>query len=969
MMNPKLEAACANGADAVYFGLDRLNARARATNFSLEELPAVMEYVHARGVRGFVTLNVLVFDEELADAEELMRAAAAAGVDAFIVQDVGAAALAARVAPSVALHGSTQMSVASGAGARFAEALGCHRVVVGRELSVEEIARTAAGTGAEVEAFVHGALCVSYSGQCFSSEAWGGRSANRGQCAQACRLPYGLVVDGQLDMSADRSYLLSPQDLAGAEHVPALIAAGVTCLKIEGRLKGPEYVALTTRTYREAVDSAWEELVRSGAVEAPEDSRPAAGHTASVQLRSGELTASAVAGFDTLLAARAPLPRERWRALEQTFARGQDAEHRGLTPGFLEGSKHQRLVRGVAPRHRGSLVGTVARVSKGASVRLDVRVAEGARVPRAGDGVVIAAGGQAATADEEGGALYGVYEQGKEGKQVTLEFGRGAVDGSRVSPGDLVWCTSDVVLTKELRKLASESGRGAVGGRAVQARAAGVVGEPLRITYVDERTGISSTASTSSPLQSAQSPKAALSEGKLKSAIGALGATTLTLVEGGVDLSEVVGLLRDTDDADGAGVADADMLFLPAKELKSVRREASRALVEALEAAETSRVTAGVTAAAPPGEASAMVTEAAMDAMRTSAHLAGGDEGAQAASSSHVGRVDAPALTVLCRTHEQAIAASALPWVHEICLDFLEVHGLSETVAAVRDAGKRVCVATPRVIKPREEHLWRFYVRLQPDALLVRSAGLLQTLVELGGAGATLQENGSGGDGGAGPALRIPRLHGDFSLNAANAISAGQMLTRGNLDRLCLTHDLSAQQLRGVAHALGDGAIALEAVVWQHLPVFHTEHCVFCRFLSDGDNRSNCGEPCERHSVRIRDDTGLEHLVLADQGCRNTVFSAKAQSGARDARALADAGFGSLRIELVDESPADTRMILEGFRGLLMGDLDEDELWHALEGVRDGSGRAQGITRGSLGGAGDRDRSTLKPTAYASDMH
>lgn len=149
--------------------------------------------------------------------------------------------------PSLPVHASTQMSITSAEGAEFAYALGTDRVVVGRELSVREIASVAASTRAEIECFVHGAMCVSYSGQCFSSEAWGGRSANRGQCAQACRLPYGLVVDGALKDLADLKYLLSPQDLMAVDHVPELIAAGVSCFKIEGRLKGPEYVALTTQ--------------------------------------------------------------------------------------------------------------------------------------------------------------------------------------------------------------------------------------------------------------------------------------------------------------------------------------------------------------------------------------------------------------------------------------------------------------------------------------------------------------------------------------------------------------------------------------------------------------------------------------------------------------------------------------------------------------------------------------------------
>ena len=170
----QLEAAAWAGADAVYFGLDSgFNARARATGFAAADLPATVDYLHERGVRAYLTLNTLVFDEELAAAEQAIRRAAEAGIDALIVQDIGMLRLAAAVAPGLRLHASTQMSVTDAAGAAFVAGLGAQRVVVGRELSIDDIARVSTDSAIEVEAFVHGALCVSYSGQCFSSEAWG----------------------------------------------------------------------------------------------------------------------------------------------------------------------------------------------------------------------------------------------------------------------------------------------------------------------------------------------------------------------------------------------------------------------------------------------------------------------------------------------------------------------------------------------------------------------------------------------------------------------------------------------------------------------------------------------------------------------------------------------------------------------------------------------------------------------------
>ncbi|HVV72080.1 MAG TPA: peptidase U32 family protein, partial [Verrucomicrobiae bacterium] len=259
-----VRAAVENGADAVYFGLERFNARMRAQNFTEADLPALMRFLHQRGVKGYVTFNILVFENEMAEAERFARTIIASGVDAAIVQDVGICRLLRQLSPDFPIHVSTQMTVTSAAGIQFARDLGCNLVVLARECSLAEIdklqaAQAGPGSGhpsMPLEVFVHGALCVAYSGQCLTSEALGGRSANRGECAQACRMPYELVSDGQLIPLGDRKYLLSPQDLAGLELLPDLVRLGISSLKIEGRLKSPEYVANITRVYRQALDAA-----------------------------------------------------------------------------------------------------------------------------------------------------------------------------------------------------------------------------------------------------------------------------------------------------------------------------------------------------------------------------------------------------------------------------------------------------------------------------------------------------------------------------------------------------------------------------------------------------------------------------------------------------------------------------------------------------------------------------------------
>ncbi len=191
------KAAVENGADAIYFGLDRCNARMRADNFTLGDLPDLMAFLHGRGVKGYLTLNTLIFPQEIAGVEELVRETIAAGVDAAIVQDVGLCRLIRHLSPDFPIHASTQMTITSGAGVAFAQGLGCQLVVLARECSLKEIGKIrdqlpGLGVDLPLEVFIHGALCVAYSGQCLTSEALGGRSANRGECAQACRMTYDL---------------------------------------------------------------------------------------------------------------------------------------------------------------------------------------------------------------------------------------------------------------------------------------------------------------------------------------------------------------------------------------------------------------------------------------------------------------------------------------------------------------------------------------------------------------------------------------------------------------------------------------------------------------------------------------------------------------------------------------------------------------------------------------------------------
>ncbi len=400
-----VRAAIENGADAVYFGLDAgFNARARAANFQLDDLPRLMRMLHRHGLQGHVALNTLVFSEELEAFERVVGAVAAAGVDAVLVQDVGAARLIREIYPDLPLHASTQMTLTSAECIALAEELGMRRVVVARELSVEEIVAIRGQTALPLEVFVHGALCVAYSGQCLTSESLGGRSANRGQCAQACRLPYDLVCDGRDVDLGPQKYLLSPQDLAAYALAPELIAAGVSSFKIEGRLKTPEYVANITRHYRRAIDAA-------------------------------------VAGRPVAFT-----PRE-VEEMELSFSRG-------FSPGWLRGCDHKMLVPATTSAKRGVRLGVVVEVGRD-RVAVDLAADLAGGVKR-GDGVAFECG---LNADEaRGGRVYEVFERGQSriepvtSGRVQLTFGHGAIDFAALAPGQTVWKTDDPQLTARLRR-------------------------------------------------------------------------------------------------------------------------------------------------------------------------------------------------------------------------------------------------------------------------------------------------------------------------------------------------------------------------------------------------------------------------------------------------------------------------------------------------------------------------------------
>jgi len=845
-----VKAAVENGADAIYFGLERHNARMRAANFTLADLPRLMEFLHRRGVKGYVTFNTLVFANELAEAEAWLRGIIAAGADAAIVQDVGVCRLIRRLSPDFPIHASTQMTITSAAGVEFARELGCHLVVLARECSIQEIEQIQEALAAPsepvshpspfpLEVFIHGALCVAYSGQCLTSESLGGRSANRGVCAQACRMPFELICDGQPVLLGDRRYLLSPRDLAGLEVLPDLIGAGLASLKIEGRLKSPEYVANITRIYRKALDQLSCEL-------------PVQAHPAPTSERV--------------------TPSDHYD-MEMAFSRG-------LHTGWLRGVNNKELVHARFGKKRGVFLGQVTRV-QGNAVFLRL---EGPLKP--GDGVVFDAGRP--DEDEEGGRVYEVQNSKSKVQGlpiVALAFGRGDVNFRRVHVGDRVWKTSDPELDRRLRQ--TFTGDQPRFQRPITLAVRGKAGQPLTLTAGDESGHVVELASDV-PLAKAE--KQPLTTDRLREQLGRMGGTPFRV-------GELKNELQGT-------------VILPVSELNRLRRE----VVSRLEALRTrpNRWTWHRRTGVPPvtNVQDPVVSSETQDTSRVS-EQSGTD-----------GTLVQPDLIVLVRTLEQLDRALRCG-VRTMYCELEDPKKYREAVKMVRsapsgDSGSplEIWVAPPRIFKPGEEWILQQVRSCNADGYLVRNYDHLKFFA----------------DG---------RCIGDYSLNIANALSADYFMNHFKLERVTASYDLNADQLEALLRSAAPEWF--EVTIHQHMPMFHMEHCVFCSFLSAGTDYTNCGRPCEKHDVKLRDRVGAEHYLKADAGCRNTVFNALAQTGAESVSRLLALGARRFRLEFMDEEPDQVARTISFYQQLLRGEISGAQLWRELKLLN-----FLGVTRGPV---------------------
>ena len=791
-------AAVANGADAIFFGLPKFNARLRADNFTEEDLPELMKFLHEHGVRGFVTMNTLIFTGEMKAAEQQLRLLDASGVDAIIVQDLGLARLARHVAPHLEIHASTQMTITSPEGLEFVDQLyQLDRAVLARELSLKEIGKFNPTQCVPLEVFVHGALCVAYSGQCLTSESLGQRSANRGECAQACRMPYTLVIDGvERDMEEVR-YLLSPQDLAAVDLIPELVQQGVVSYKIEGRLKSPEYVAAITKVYRKAI----------GAAVAHEES---------------------------------PITRDDRYAMEMTFSRG-------LSTGWLEGTNHPRLTHGKFGKKRGVYLGEVTGSERG---WVELELASDVPV-KAGDGIVFDAG---ENRDQEQGAR--IWEV--KGSRLLFHREQSGLDWKRIKAGQKIWKTDDPKLNNAL-KASWKNAKLTPVRETIQVTVSGSAGEPMVLTSGEV------SVSSAELLESAQTRP--FTTEFLQKQLGRLGETGWQL-----------------------GALDNQLEGAVMMAVSAVNR-LRRALVDALD---------GQKSAPAPRISSTGKLEDLLPAVKK-------DECHQRE------------LSALCRSMEQIEAALEVG-LNNIYVDFEDIRRGKEAVALVRQSnGARIHLATPRIQKSGEAGFFKVIERAEPDGVLIRNLGGVAHFKDRSDLYKT----------------------GDFSLNCANPLTARILKEEGRLDHLTVSYDLNINQVLDLM--LSAPSDWFELTLHQHMPMFHMEHCVFCTFMSEGTSILDCGKPCEKHHVELKDRVGQLHTLKADVGCRNTLFNGLAQTGARFYGQMRGTGLRRFRVDFLDEKVAEARQTLQAYKQLLAGETSGHHLWQDLDVME-----KLGVTEGTL---------------------
>lgn len=745
-------AAIHNGANAIYVGMPGFNARGRSHDHELEELKEIIETCHLYNVHVHLAFNILIFENEIDSAVKKLMEVLPLGPDALIVQDLGLVSIINQIAPNQVIHGSTQMTVTNHEAINLLDDLNIKRFVLGRENTIDEIKSIKKQTDKELEVFVHGALCVAYSGQCFTSEALGGRSANRGQCAQSCRFEYELIVDGKTKQLDDFKYLVSPKDLCGIEDVPKLQEIGVESFKVEGRLKSPEFVASVASSYRKVIDKKSDFNIQKAK-----------------------------------------------DVMAITYSRG-------FYNGWLDGVAHQKLVDGTYGNNRGLFLGEVSSLSK-----KKIKISTNKEV-YPGDGVLIVNG-----KIEVGGPVFEIRKF-KDGIEIGLSNN---LDLSKIKPGFKVFLNSRDKLYKELRK--SFSDKNHLKRLPIKVDIVGKLGEPLKLIASEGNYKIN--CETDVLIEKAK--KRSLDSEVIFDTLKGISHTPYFIDEFHCELEE--------------------NLFVNNKDLKLLKQAMVKELNEIRIARNIDLIafTKNIKQIQHKNTDSKLVI-----LLRSIEQLK-------------------DLLAYLEKNHHYITNLKSIVLDYEFGKDFVK------SVKMVKELGIHCVIATTRILKPNEYHNFILIERANPDGLLIRNLGALNYF------------QGSNF-----------KLYGDFSLNVTNSYTFNYLLNKG-LETLCLSYDLNNNQLLDVLKSID--ASKAEITAHQYMPEFHMEHCVFAAFLSKGNSFRDCGKPCEKHHVQLKDMYGNMHEIKADQECRNTMFNAKSMSAATLIPKWQESGVSTFRFEALHE--------------------------------------------------------------------
>ncbi len=788
-------AAIHNGANAIYVGMPGFNARGRSHDHSFEELAEIIQTCHLYNVHVHVAFNILIFQNELRTVEETLLKVLDLGPDALIVQDIGLIRLIKSIAPHQVVHGSTQMTVTNHDAIELLEDLDIKRFVLGRENTLGEIEMIRSHTKRELEVFVHGALCVAYSGQCFTSEAIGGRSANRGQCAQSCRLDYELYVDNEKQQLVDQKYLVSPQDLCGINEVPKLIEIGVESFKVEGRLKGPEYVSSVAQAYSHVINK---------------NSR-----------------------FD----------------LKKSLFEMELSYSRGFYSGWLNGVAHQELVDGRYSSNRGKHIGTIWEArEKNFIVETEFELENG-------DGILVAD-----DFHELGGNIYQVKKHPK-GYEINLSRD---FDYRKIEAGQEVYLTSRPRVYKELNNSYKQKEK--LKRIPIYVSVKGHADGPLELIAREGEVEIQ--------ISSEAILEKALTQGLTKESV----------------LQELGGLSASVYKIDKFSFEVAENLFLHKKSLKELKQK----MIATLNKVRLKRKEYSIQPALTP---SLQVNK----------------------------NVKSSQLNLLMRKVEQIRYLATFLKKNEhykksiakIIIDFEFGRDFGEAVEIIKSLGIESTIATTRILKPGEYHNFRQIERANPDSILIRNLGALNYFQD-----------------------RSYALYGDFSLNVTNSLTLDYLVGK-NLQSVCASYDMNVQQLESFLQY--SDASFVEITAHQYMPEFHMEHCVFAAFLSEGNSFKDCGKPCEKHEVYLKDMYGNKHEIKADQECRNTMFKSTPQSALTLIPQWQALGVTQFRFEALHETENDLIRKVELYLKVLNNDLSTTDAYEKL-----GTLENYGVSTGQL---------------------